>query len=715
MGEPVDVLECGTELALPMPGDWSSDESEAAVVPSDAVGRSGAAESALSRLAAVPSHNDAPRALADPQSDGFKALASVGAREPSPAHKCDKMEYADALRPDFAEKYVGGGGRPCIIRNVPREEKWPALEKWSSIGSFVEHHGTVPVQVTEMGSLLGGKPMRVELSVGEFVKYAVENKVDWPYYSWERNWNGERAAILADFSSPVPFVDDLYDLTPEARDFLPLTCHLFVLMGGHRSGSNLHQDPKWSSAWNTVLVGRKRWVLFPPDTPADKLGVAGSNYRSSGPPAYWWTDHYPRLAADPSCGMVDVVQNPGDTIFIPSGWWHAVLNLPGEEGVTLCCTRNCFLPQSLPRVWPLMHKATPDFARHFARMIRRLRPELADLLPTEAAEPVLDAPSKVKSALGEWEMHRRSCESLSLSECREKYIRAGVSLIVTGLGEHVIDEETWGFSREWLRAQVGMKMVAARYGSGCGEAELMPLEEFIRRLDEGEKLYLYDCSLPLQLPTLLPYVRIPRYFAHCRLQRTRLRHCFDNSWPTLFIGAAGTESSLHVDQWYGHFWMTVISGRKHWTIFHPDDAHLLGAFTLPGRVNPSFPSWEEVQKLEGFGKARRISFDVNEGETLFVPGGAPHYVRNPVDSVAVAGNFVDDSNYSAALEVMKKMAGGGDEALAGVVKALEEVDWAECAEPEHKTLLPPSSLVVPFEHVRGGAAAWWPAEPDLNR
>ena len=38
---------------------------------------------------------------------------------------------------------------------------------------------------------------------------------------------------------------------------MPLSCHLFVLVGGERTGSNLHKDPKWSSAWNTLLCGRK--------------------------------------------------------------------------------------------------------------------------------------------------------------------------------------------------------------------------------------------------------------------------------------------------------------------------------------------------------------------------------------------------------------------------------------------------------------------------
>lgn len=50
-----------------------------------------------------------------------------------------------------------------------------------------------------------------------------------------------------------------------------------ILIGPQRSGSPIHIDPNNTSAWNTSLVGRKRWVLFPEEIP--KSIVFGTKYK----------------------------------------------------------------------------------------------------------------------------------------------------------------------------------------------------------------------------------------------------------------------------------------------------------------------------------------------------------------------------------------------------------------------------------------------------
>lgn len=66
---------------------------------------------------------------------------------------------------------------------------------------------------------------------------------------------------------------------------------------------------------------------------------------STHPQINYFVDLLPRIRRKyrDSIKIYEFIQYPGDTVFVPGGWWHAVLNLEDSVAVTQnFCSRNNF-------------------------------------------------------------------------------------------------------------------------------------------------------------------------------------------------------------------------------------------------------------------------------------------------------------------------------------------------------------------------------------
>jgi histone arginine demethylase JMJD6 len=149
-----------------------------------------------------------------------------------------------------------------------------------------------------------------------------------------------------------------------------------------RIGSSLHIDPLATSAWNTLLTGVKRWVLFHPSAP--RREVKGEHLRRPGEDneaITYFTKILPRIKEDernkpggPTLGMREVMQYPGETIFVPNGWHHAVLNL--ED--TMAVTQNFSSRVNFSEVWRKTRVARKHMARRWLQQLDLKYPFLGD-------------------------------------------------------------------------------------------------------------------------------------------------------------------------------------------------------------------------------------------------------------------------------------------------------------------------------------------------
>jgi histone arginine demethylase JMJD6 len=301
------------------------------------------------------------------------------------------MSVKTTSRAEFIEQ-VEKTNIPALVHDIPVEEDWPAAGTWSIEGLRQIYRDTR----FRCGDDDDGYPLRVKLDY--FTKYMKYNTDDSPLKIFDGTFdeNPEAKKLLKDYKVPSYFNDDLFKHVGESRR----PPYRWILIAPERSGTSVHIDPLSTSAWNTLLEGRKRWVIFPPHV--GKEFVKGKQYfpeDSDNEPIHWFTLALPRLreackkmeeeqkaaVANASSGegkeepysgplIYEFTQHPGDTVFVPLDWWHAVLNTTD----TLAVTQNFCSRVNFPHVWRDTRKKRKKLARRWLEKLRVAHPDIAE-------------------------------------------------------------------------------------------------------------------------------------------------------------------------------------------------------------------------------------------------------------------------------------------------------------------------------------------------
>ncbi|KAG0034202.1 JmjC domain-containing protein 4 [Podila clonocystis] len=96
----------------------------------------------------------------------------------------------------------------------------------------------------------------------------------------------------------------------------------FVYCGGDGTFTPFHADVYRSYSWSANICGVKKWTLFPPGQEhlfQDSLHNTVYDIDSAEN-----AKKFPNF--DKAIKLV-LFQNPGETLFVPSGWWHQVQNI----------------------------------------------------------------------------------------------------------------------------------------------------------------------------------------------------------------------------------------------------------------------------------------------------------------------------------------------------------------------------------------------------
>ena len=240
---------------------------------------------------------------------------------------------------------------PCIITDAMNQ--WPCFMKTLNSKSKEENprewtidklQKRFPKDRFKVGSDDDGYAVR--LTMTEFQFYCDEEKNpdygckrdDSPLYVFDGSiFDKENTKELEkDFDIPDYFSEDLFKYVGHKRR----PPHRWVVFGPPRSGSSIHVDPLATSAWNALISGKKRWVLYPPNKGLTKPLLKPKGIGLDGESITWFQKAYPitqtrewsEVGGCPK--SFDVVQNAGEIMFVPDGWWHAVLNVTQTVAVT---------------------------------------------------------------------------------------------------------------------------------------------------------------------------------------------------------------------------------------------------------------------------------------------------------------------------------------------------------------------------------------------
>jgi hypothetical protein len=214
---------------------------------------------------------------------------------------------------EFMEKYVIGS-RPVVLTDVARD--WPAMQRWSP-QDLRARFGHLDVQVQaersadpnyELNKLEHQRTTRL----ADFVDRVLAGGTTNDYYLTANN----EALRRPDFA---PLLDDIGTL-PDFCDRTQLAQRASFWFGPAGTVTPLHHDTLMLC--HTQIVGRKRWRFISPlQTP-----LLYNHFEVYSPVDidHPDLDRFPLYA---QATVLDVVVEPGETVFLPLGWWHQVSSL----------------------------------------------------------------------------------------------------------------------------------------------------------------------------------------------------------------------------------------------------------------------------------------------------------------------------------------------------------------------------------------------------
>lgn len=225
-------------------------------------------------------------------------------------------------RESFAEEFLTPL-KPVVFTDLTAN--WPAVKKWT-IDYFKENYGHLSVPVVSSNFSRPGKGyMSADMHIPfkEYLEILESGPTDLRIFAWNIFWKAPE--LREDFAIPN-IMDGFVNELP------------FLFFGCEGSRVTMHYDVDLSHVFLNQIYGRKRVILFSPDqsrhlyhlpfTVASHVNILNPDFQK-----------YPALARVKG---QEVMLEPGETLFIPRGYWHNIEYTDGGYSISLRSFDNVF-------------------------------------------------------------------------------------------------------------------------------------------------------------------------------------------------------------------------------------------------------------------------------------------------------------------------------------------------------------------------------------
>ena len=266
----------------------------------------------------------------------------------------DSLPRISCLMPreEFLNNYVKKQ-KPAILLNCSSD--WPAQRYWTAENLFRHGDGQTtwnsdyvasyePFQATTLRKKNPGKLLQSVIDNNGTVRVfdEISKRHDWQRRRQGDTSENEKMKLLDDYSLPKALPEDMY-----AAAGIP-TNYQWVIITQEDTGTELHTDPPYTMAWNTVLKGSKWWALLPPELPHEPLECnrfCSKMKLGDLSTMAWFTHVLPQLRGRKWYGntVKEFILQEGETLYLPPNMGHAIMNL--EDSISV--TENSFSIDSL--------------------------------------------------------------------------------------------------------------------------------------------------------------------------------------------------------------------------------------------------------------------------------------------------------------------------------------------------------------------------------